>query len=60
MAKQKIKFTRSTSKQEGDVVYKPGDELECEQASADRWIRRKAAELAKEPVKKITPKKKDS
>jgi len=57
MAKAKIEFTRPTSKMEGDKVYQPGDTLECEQPSADRWIRRGAAKLA--PTPKPTPKKKD-
>lgn len=58
MDKQAIEFVRPTSLQEGDIVYKPGDRLECGQATADRWIRRGAAK-AVVVEKKTTPKQKD-
>ena len=58
MAKIKIEFTRNTTPQEsGEATYKKGDKLDCEQTSADRWIRRKAAVIA--TAKTTKPKDKD-
>ncbi|MGB0970439.1 MAG: hypothetical protein ACPGVG_05685 [Mycobacterium sp.] len=39
----RITFTRATTEGEGGD-HKPGDVLECSEASAQHWIRRGAAE----------------
>jgi len=59
----KIKFLRDSTGTEGDAPRpRKGDVLEVNEASAQRWIRRNAAELFTEPSKtpKKTPKKKES
>lgn len=57
----KIKFTRNAGSDEGGP-YKAGQEIEVSQASADRWVRRNAAEIVKGEAAtktKTTPKKGD-
>lgn len=56
----KIKFTRDAGSNEGGP-FKAGDIVEVPQTSADRWVRRNAAEVVKgeaaQPVTKKTTKK---
>ena len=59
----KIKFLRNCAPHEVDAPRpRKSDVLEVNEASAQRWIRRKAAELFTEPAKtpKKTTKKKES
>lgn len=53
-----IKFIRSVTPHEAGE-YRPavGDVIEVNEASAQRWLRRKAAEIVAAPTTKTTPKK---
>ena len=52
-----IKFVRDTLPGEGDVIYKKDEVVSLTEPSANRWMRRMAAELVAE-VKKPAPVKK--
>ena len=59
MSKVTIRFIRETLSHEDDVMHCEGETLECESATADRWVRRDAA-LVLEGAKKekaASPKK---
>ena len=51
-----IKFTRDTLPGESDILYKKDQTVELTESSADRWLRRLAAEIV--VAKKATTVKK--
>lgn len=48
----KIKFTRDSGDYESDTRHAAGSVLEVNEASAQRWVRRGAAELVKDEPSK--------